>query len=61
MAMDEVETLTDFARRFDGHNGDYGTDIRDAGTPIPLAALLRPETYPFQDTCRMDRGRKATL
>jgi hypothetical protein len=38
-----VETLTDFGR----HNEDDETDIRKAGSLIPLVALLRPETYPF--------------
>jgi hypothetical protein len=47
MAMDEVETLTDFARRFGRHNEDYGTDIRDAGTPDFIGSAASSRNLPY--------------
>jgi hypothetical protein len=47
MAMDEVEPLTDFARRFGRRNGDYGTDIRDAGSPYSVGGVTPSRNLPL--------------
>jgi hypothetical protein len=50
MAMDEVETLTDFARRFDASASTTRIMGPTYGTLEPLislAVLLRPENLPL--------------